>query len=102
MQLLEKHFLGTVIELRKKLLEAAVSGYPKDRYPYTLTTDASMKGIGAILAQKQRTEDRVIAYASQTLSQNQRNYSATKPELFAIVHLGSTLKTIHLVSTFVF
>ena len=55
-------------ELKKNLLEAPVLGYPNDRDQYTLNTDASLTGIGAILTQKQGTEDRVIAYANKTLS----------------------------------
>ena len=77
-------YTSAVAELKKKLLEAPVLGYPNDRDQYTLTADASLTGIGAILTQKQGTEDRVIAYASKTLSKSQQNYSATKRELFAI------------------
>ena len=56
---------SAVAELKKKLLEAPVLGYPNDRDRYTLTTDASLTGIGTIFTQQQRTEDRVIAYASK-------------------------------------
>ena len=59
---------SALAELKKKLLEASVLGYPNDRDSNTLTTDASLTGIGAILTQKQGTEDRVTAYASKTLS----------------------------------
>ena len=83
---------SAVAELKKKLLEAPVLGYPNDRDQYTLTTDASLTGIGAIFTQKQGTEDRVIAYASKTLSKSQRNYSATKRELFSIVHFTHYFK----------
>ena len=83
---------SAVAELKKKLLEAPVLGYSNDRHQYTLTTDASLTGIGAILTQKQGTEDRVIAYASKTLSESQRNYSATKRELVAIVHFTHHFK----------
>ena len=48
--------------------------------------DASLTETGAILTQKQGTDHRVIACASKILSKSQRNYSATKRELFAIVH----------------
>ena len=81
-------------------MDAPVLGYPNDRDPCTLTTDASLTGIGAILTQKLGTEDRVIASASETLSKSQRNYSATKRELFEIVHFTQLFKTIFLVSTF--
>ena len=93
---------SAVAELKKTLLEAPVLGYPNDRDQYTLTTDASLTGIGAILTQKHGTEDRVIAYASRTLSKSQRIYSATKREFFAIVHLTHFFKTIYLVSIFYF
>ena len=48
--------------------------------------------IGAILTQKQGTEDRFIAYSSKILSRSQRNYSATKRELFAIVPFAHYFK----------
>ena len=83
---------SAVAELKKKPLEAPVLGYPNDRDQYTLTTVASLTSIGAILAQKQGTEDRVIAYASKTFSKSQPNYSATKRELFAIVHFTHYFK----------
>ena len=61
-------------------------GYPNDTDTYTLTTDASLFGIGAIFSQRQQWDERVIAYASKTLNKSQRNNSATKRELFAIVY----------------
>ena len=78
--------------MKKKLLEAPVLGYPNDRDPYTLTADASLTGIGAILTQKQGTQDRFIAYPGKTLSKIQRNYSATKREVFAIVQFTHYFK----------
>ena len=39
-------------ELNKKLLEAPMLRYPNERYPYTLTTDASLTVVGVILTQK--------------------------------------------------
>ena len=83
---------SAVAELKKKLLEAPVLGYPNDRDQFTLTIDATLTGIGAIFTQKQGTEDRVIAYASKTLSKSQRNYSATKREIFAIVYFTHYFK----------
>ena len=83
---------SAVAELKKKILEAPILGYLNDRDHYMLTTDASLTGIGAILTQKQGTEDRVIAYASKTLSKSQRNYSATERELFAIIRFTPYFK----------
>ena len=73
-------------------MEAPVLGYPNDRDPYSLTTDSLLTSIGAILTQKQGIEDRVIAYASKTLSKSQQNYSATKRKSFAIVHFTHYFK----------
>ena len=49
-------------------MRAPVLGYPNNINLYTLTIDASLTGNGEISIQKQGTEDRVIAYASKTLS----------------------------------
>ena len=73
-------------QLKLKLQEAPILGFPNDTDPYTLTTDASLTGIGAIINQKKNWRDRVIAYASKTLNKGQQNYSATKRELYAIVY----------------
>ena len=73
-------------QLKQALQKAQILGYPNDTDPYTLTTDASLFGIGAIISQRQQWVERVIAYARKTLSKSQRNYSATKRELFAIVY----------------
>ena len=40
---------SAVAELKKMLLEAPVLGYPNNTDQYTLTTDASLTGIGAVL-----------------------------------------------------
>ena len=68
-------------QLNLKLQEAPILGFSNDTDPYTLTTDAFLTGIGAIINQKQNWGDRVIAYASKTLNKGQRNYSALKIEL---------------------
>ena len=43
----------SVIQLKLKLQEAPILGFPNDTDPYTLTTDASLTEIGAIITQKQ-------------------------------------------------
>ncbi|KAM4604665.1 protein FAM78B-like [Polymixia lowei] len=55
--------------------------------PKRLYTDASFEGLGAVLAQVQDGTERVIAYASRSLSpteRNDQNYSSFKLELLAL------------------
>ena len=42
-------------------------------------------GIGAVLAQVQSGEEKVIAYASRTLSKTQQRYCTTCIELLAVI-----------------
>ena len=83
---------SAVEQLKQALQKAPILGFPNDTDPYTLTTDASLFGIGAIISQRQQWGERVIAYASKTLSKSQRNYSATKRELFCNSLFYSTLQ----------
>ena len=60
---------------------------PVDDRQYFLDTDACDVGIGAVLSQEQNGCERVIAYASRSLSKSERNYCATRKELLAVVFL---------------
>ena len=53
-----------------------VMAYPDFHSPFILNTDASGVGLGAVLYQKQGDEqlNRVISYASRTLSPAENNY----------------------------
>ena len=53
-----------------------VMAYPDFESPFILTTDASGVGLGSVLYQKQGDEkkNRVISYASRTLSPAEKNY----------------------------
>ena len=76
-------------QLKKKLTEAPVLVYPSFEKPFVLETDASLKGLGAILAQVHGFEDlkisHPIAYASRALSPAERNYSISELETLAVV-----------------
>ena len=59
---------GGVQPTQKALMEAPVLAYPDDLKPFILETDASLKGLGAVLSQKgDDNEIHVIAYASRSL-----------------------------------
>ncbi len=66
--------------LKKLLCERPVMAFPKAEGEFSLFTDASLDGVGAILLQKQEDEkgnktDRVIAYASKALEKHQKAYT---------------------------
>ena len=77
----------TAFETLKKLLtESPLLSYPDFSKPFLLETDASIEGLGAVLAQ--RKEDQLvhpIAYASRTLPPHERNYGISELEGLAVV-----------------
>ena len=74
--------------LKQLLTSAPVLAYPRfiSEHLFILETDASAKGLGAVLAQQQE-DDKVhpVAFASRSLNAQERNYGITKMETFAVV-----------------
>ena len=73
--------------LREALTSPPVLAYPDYQKPFIIETDASDKGLGAVLSQRQDDQLRVIAYASRGLrgaEKNMKNYSSMKLELLAL------------------
>ncbi len=71
--------------LQTALLKAPVINQPDLRRAFYVSTDASQHGVGAVLYQIVEGKKKYIAFASKSLKRGQRNYSATKRELLAIV-----------------
>ena len=74
--------------LKRKLVSAPVLSYPsfKSHEPFILEIDASGRGLGAVLAQKQHDGlVHPITFASRALSSHERNYSITELETLAVV-----------------
>ena len=75
-------------QLKECLISAPVLAYPqfKSDVPFVLETDASIHGLGAVLAQKQ-ADGKVhpIAYASRSLNCHERNYGITELETLGLV-----------------
>ena len=67
---------------------APVLSYPDYTKSFTLETDASLRGIGVVLSQKDQDWDyRVVAYASRSLrpaEKSWKDYSSAKIELLAV------------------
>ena len=73
-------------ELIDHLITPPVMAYPDYQRPYIVHTDASKDGLGAVLYQKQAETVRVIAYASRSLTNAEKNYHlhAGKLEFLAL------------------
>jgi transposase InsO family protein len=63
---------------------APILAYADFKSSFTLHTDASGSGLGAVLYQTQDGQERVIAYASRGLTPSERNYPAHKLEFLAL------------------
>ena len=72
-------------QLKLALSTRPIISPPNYDYPFVLTTDACCRGLGAVLHQTIDGNERVIAYASQSLKPAERNYSTTEQEALAIV-----------------
>jgi hypothetical protein len=72
-------------KLKQKLTESPILGYPDYEKPFILLTDASGKGLGAVLSQKDENgKEVVIAYASKSLNAAEQNYPITEQECLAV------------------
>ena len=65
-------------ELKRLLGQAPILVHPRKEGQFVLDTDASNEGIGAVLSQILDNEEKVIAYASKTLTKTERNYCITR------------------------
>ncbi|KAJ8651915.1 hypothetical protein O0I10_012523 [Lichtheimia ornata] len=74
------------IAIQKILTNTPILRYPNMAYPFSMATDASNVGIGAVLYQVIDGETRHISFMARALSKSERNYSTTKRELLAVVY----------------
>src|SRR6266511_941893 len=73
-------------ELKEKLIQYPILSYPDYEKEFILITDASGRGLGAVLSQlNDEGKEIVIAYASRSLVQAEKNYPITDQECLAIM-----------------
>lgn len=70
----EREHQDTLEHLIDMLTQPPVLAYPDFTCPFILHTDASQKGLGAVLYQNQDNKMRVIGYGSRTLTPAEQNY----------------------------
>lgn len=66
--------IGAVAKIKDEIKKEALLSFPVRTGTFTLTTDASGVGVGAILTQTQEGIGRLIAFHSSLHSQAERNY----------------------------
>ena len=69
--------------LKSHLINTPILSFPDYSKRFKLDTDAS---IGAVLSQEQDGQEKVIMYASRTLTKAERKYCVTRKELLAVVN----------------
>lgn len=71
--------------VKNTLISAPILSCPNFDYPFTLQTDSSSFGIGAVLSQEYNGKEHVIAYISRALTKNEVKYSVTEKECISII-----------------
>ena len=71
-------------QLKGLCTESPILAYADFTKPFKLHTDACGLGLGAILYQESEGKDRVISYASRSLSKSEAKYPAHKLEFLAL------------------
>lgn len=72
-------------KLKNEIINATKLTHYDSLKPLILATDASNKGIGAVLMQKHDGIEKPIAHASKTLTETQQKYSQIEREALAII-----------------
>jgi hypothetical protein len=72
-------------ELKAALVDAPVLTRPDFKRTFCLDVDWSPRGVGAILSQKEGRFEKVVAYASKSLTKAQRRFHPMEGECYALI-----------------
>ena len=81
----EKECQESFEERKSHLTTAPIVRAPNWQLPFEVMCDASDLAIGAVLGQREDRKPHVVYYASKTLNEAQRNYTAIDKELLVVV-----------------
>ena len=72
--------------IKEQLISSPILGFPDRDRDYSVYTDASDVGVGAVLTQTDDSgTERVISFASKAFSGAEKNWTTTEKEAFAVV-----------------
>lgn len=71
--------------IKEHLVSAPVLSCPNFEIPFCIQTDASDFGLGAVLSQTENGVEKVICYASRSLTKAERKYSTVEKECLAVL-----------------
>ena len=72
-------------KIRDALTKSPILAHPNWSHPFEVHTDASHKGLGAVLCQKIDNKEHVIAYASRAVTKTEIPYSTWELECLAMI-----------------
>ncbi|EEZ97618.1 Retrovirus-related Pol polyprotein from transposon gypsy-like Protein [Tribolium castaneum] len=73
------------LKIKNALVSAPILNSPNFSRPFIVQCDASDIGLGALLLQEIDGIEKIVAYASKTLSKAEKNYSVTEREALAVI-----------------
>lgn len=73
------------VKIKDALVSAPILCSPDFSKTFTIQSDASDLAIGAILTQEIEGSERIIAYASRSLSKSEKNFGIMERELLAVI-----------------
>jgi hypothetical protein len=72
-------------QIKQLLVNRPLLQFPNSELTFIIQVDASDYGIGAVLMQNSGEGDKPVAYMSQKLNHQQRNWNTTEKECFAVI-----------------